>query len=73
MAAEAARAAPDPPVVSIIVTPSLPTLFAVAGARAPGGAPRRPSWSFPYRTERFRLLAMSRPPLKPVSSGLKQR
>lgn len=38
-AAGAAHATLGPPVVSIIVTPSLPTPLSAAGARVPGGGP----------------------------------
>lgn len=53
-AARAARATHGPPVISIVVTPSLPTPLSAAGARVPGGVPRLPPWSFLYWTEHFR-------------------
>lgn len=47
-------ATPGPPVVSIVVTPSVPAPPAAAGARAPGGLSRRPPWSLLFWTDRFR-------------------
>ena len=49
-------ATPGPPVVSIVVTRSMPAPPAAAGARAPGGLSRLPPWSLLYWTDRFRLL-----------------